>query len=88
MPIANRGLLRADQADSEVGRLPGAQRQRGPMAGVGGTSGLRAVALLELLVQVVAQLHSTFYHSTSGVMGKAGPGEIAQLLWDSQRQLS
>ena len=52
--MANRGLLQADQADAAVGRFPGAQCQRGALASVDGVVGLLAVALLELLVEVVA----------------------------------
>ena len=58
--------------------------QRGALAGVDGALGVRAAALLELLVQVVAQLYAALYDSAGGVVGEIRSVELADALWDSR----
>lgn len=55
------------------------------MAGLDSAPGLPAAALLELCVEVGAQLHATLYHPASGVVVEAAAVGFARLLWDSQR---
>jgi hypothetical protein len=45
LPLADRSVFQADQADLATGRFPGHQRQCGALAGMDGALGLSAVAL-------------------------------------------
>jgi hypothetical protein len=54
LPLANRSVLQANQADFAVGRFSGPQRQCRALAGVDGAVDLRASALPELPLQLGA----------------------------------
>jgi hypothetical protein len=54
------------------------------MAGVDSIAGISITALLELSIEVVAQLYTVIYDPACGVVVKIGSVEVTSVLWDSQ----
>src|SRR2546423_7013515 len=88
LPLADRSLLQATQADLASGRLPGQQRQRGQVAVVDGPAADAPAALPGPPFQMEPQLCAAFHPHSIRFMEPLGLAGPAPKLWDSRREFS
>ena len=88
LPLADRSVLQADQADAPVGRLSRHQRQRRAVAGVDSLACLSPAPVSGLSLRMESQLQPALYFGPRGVVEKVGCVALAASLWDSRWSLT